>query len=111
MSAGALAADLDAQDVICLNLERAIQVCVDMAAHVLSRYETPAPESMAAAFLRLAELGVIQHGTADRMVKAVGFRNVAVHAYQAIDWGIVYAIITTHLEDFTTFAREIEAAA
>jgi uncharacterized protein YutE (UPF0331/DUF86 family) len=107
-SAEMLARDLDAQDIICLNLERAVQVCVDMAAHVLSDREAPAPESMASAFLRLRDSGVLSEATAERMVKAVGFRNVAVHQYQEIDWKIVYAIITQRLDDFRHYAREIE---
>jgi uncharacterized protein YutE (UPF0331/DUF86 family) len=30
-----------------------------------------------------------------------------VHAYQEIDWDIVYRIITEHLNDFRDFARQI----
>jgi uncharacterized protein YutE (UPF0331/DUF86 family) len=41
------------------------------------------------------------------MAKSVGFRNTAVHAYQEIDWNIVYCIITEHLDDFRDFAQQI----
>ena len=34
-------------------------------------------------------------------------RNTAVHAYQEIDWHIVYRIITKHLDDFRDFARQL----
>ena len=44
---------------------------------------------------------------AERMAKAVGFRNTAVHAYQEIDWQIVFIIITKHLGDFREFARQV----
>jgi uncharacterized protein YutE (UPF0331/DUF86 family) len=44
------------------------------------------------------------------MGKAVGFRNTAVHAYQEIDWEIVYRIITEHLSDFRDFSRQILTA-
>ncbi len=109
-SADALARDLDAQDIICVNLERAVQLCVDMAAHVLSDRETAAPDSMADAFLQLQRHGVISAAIAERMIKAVGFRNMAVHEYQALDWNIVYAVATRHLDDFVQYAREIDAA-
>ncbi len=109
-SADVLSADLDTQDIVCLNLERAVQVCVDIAMHILADIEAPAPDTMADAFVALAQQGIISESTAARMVKAAGFRNVAVHEYQELDWNIVYAILTRHLDDFVQYAREIEAA-
>jgi uncharacterized protein YutE (UPF0331/DUF86 family) len=38
-------------------------------------------------------------------------RNIAIHAYQEINWEIVYAIITSRLEDFVEFARAVSNAA
>lgn len=99
--------DLDIQDIITLNLERAVQVCVGIAAHILAEFTTPAPSTMAESFDRLHEVGVISEQTALRMKKAVGFRNVAVHEYQKIDWLIVYRIVTEHQGDFKQFAREV----
>lgn len=43
------------------------------------------------------------------MRKAVGFRNIAVHAYDSIDWEIVYSIATERLQDFKEFARTVSA--
>ena len=100
--------DLDAQDIIVLNLERAIQECVDIALHIISEDNSiPVPDSMAQAFLTLRQMNVISAETAQNLAKAVGFRNIAVHAYQQIDWQIVYQIITSKLDDFKKFAQEI----
>jgi uncharacterized protein YutE (UPF0331/DUF86 family) len=41
------------------------------------------------------------------MSKSVGFRNTAVHAYQEIDWDMVYCTITKHLDDFRGFADQV----
>ena len=41
------------------------------------------------------------------MKKAVGFRNIAVHNYQEIDWEIVFNICHHKLDDFRTFAQVI----
>ena len=41
------------------------------------------------------------------MKKAVGFRNIAVHAYDTMDWDIVFAIASRHLQDFADFAHVI----
>lgn len=105
----ALAVDLDSQDIVALNLERAVQISVDIGSHVLLDYDTPSPESMGAVFSSLAAAGVLDAALAERMTKAVGFRNIAVHEYQTIDWNIVYSIITTKLGEFRLFAAAILA--
>jgi uncharacterized protein YutE (UPF0331/DUF86 family) len=100
--------DYDAQDVVVLNLERAVQQAVDVATHMLADSSQPIPETMRAAFTGLSEMGVLSDRTAKRMVKAVGFRNTAVHAYQQIDWAIVRSIITDRLSDFGEFIKEVD---
>lgn len=62
---------------------------------------------MADNFAILQEANVITPALAERMMKAVGFRNIAVHSYQTIDWNIVYQICTRHLNDFRQFAKAI----
>ena len=106
-SAELLAGDYDLQDIIALNLERAIQTCVDIGLHMISDLEISVPETMAQTFGALQKAGCLDVATAERMAKLVGFRNTAVHAYQAIDWDIVYSIITNHIDDFRDFARQI----
>ena len=102
--------DYTRQDVIVLNLERAVQACVDVGLHIFSGRNEPVPDSMGDVFLRLARLGIIDAKTAQALKGAVGFRNVAVHAYQEIDYAIVYSICTKHLNDFRAFARQIMVA-
>lgn len=102
-----LEADLDLQDVLVLNLSRAVQLCVDMAVHMLSEVPLPPPGTMGEAFDRLAQAHLLEADLALRMKKAVGFRNIAVHAYDAINWNIVFAIATRHLDDFDDFARAV----
>jgi uncharacterized protein YutE (UPF0331/DUF86 family) len=97
----------DLQDIIVLNLERAVQTCVDIGLHLASDREMPVAESMAETFKNLNRAGILDSRTAERMAKAVGFRNTAVHAYQEMDWEIVYRIITEHLDDFRAFSRQI----
>lgn len=99
--------DYDLQDIIVLNLERSVQMCVDIGLHIISDLEVPAPETMADTFSVLARADCLDDAVAERMIKAVGFRNTAVHAYQEIDWHIVYRIIAEHLDDFRDFARQV----
>ncbi len=102
-----LESDPDIQDILVLNLSRAVQLCVDIAAHVLLDYETLPPNTMGETFDRLAELALIEPELRDNLKRSVGFRNMAVHNYDVLNWHIVYAIATTHLEDFTGFASAV----
>lgn len=106
-SLDALLKDYDLQDIIVLNLERAVQSCVDIGLHLISELEIPVPDNMGQTFVALRRAGYLSDVVADRMVKAVGFRNTAVHAYQEIDWQIVYRIVTEHLDDFREYARQM----
>ena len=55
----------------------------------------------------LCEAGMISADLAGRMKKAVGFRNIAVHNYESINWAIVYTIATAHIRDFEEFAQTV----
>jgi len=102
-----LAQNADLQDIIALNLQRAVQLSVDVASHLIGDTDMTPPSTMAEHFDALNRLQVISPALADRMKKAVGFRNLAVHSYQAIDWNIVYQICSRHLDDFRQFAKAI----
>ena len=102
-----LLADLDLQDVIVLNLSRAVQMCVDLGAHMLSSLDQPPPNTMGETFDRMADAKVLDRQLADRMKKSVGFRNIAVYNYDDLDWAIVHAIASRHVADFRAFAAVI----
>lgn len=92
-----------------LNLTRAIQISVDIGAHIIASSEERPPVSMGDTFVTLRKLGILDEDTAIRMRKSVGFRNIAVHGYDDINFSIVYSIITTQLDDFNQFARAVSA--
>ena len=54
-NAEALAADIDAQDILSLNLTRAVQLCVDIGTQLLTRASEVAPETMSHTFTLLAQ--------------------------------------------------------
>lgn len=103
----AFAEDLDAQDIIVLNLTRAVQLSVDLAMHICATTQLPTPETMGEAFERLREIHVLTPEVTDKMKKAVGFRNIAVHNYDEIDIGIAYTIAKEHTQDFVEYIRQI----
>lgn len=93
--------DPDLQDIIALNLTRTVQLCVDIGAHLIAGMEVPPPDTMGQIFDALAGARIIDGNLAMQLKKAVGFRNIAVHEYEEIDWTIVHAIARHHLGDFT----------
>lgn len=100
-----LAADIDLQDIISLNLNRAVQIAVDIGAHLIAGMEVPPPDTMGQTFDLLAQQGVLNSELASSLKKAVGFRNIAIHNYENINWNIVHSIVKYHLADFTAFAK------
>lgn len=100
--------DVDAQDILTLNLSRAVQLSVDISSHILSSTQLPAPQTMGESFAAMETLGVIDADLATDLKKSVGFRNIAVHNYEAINWAVVYSIVTERLGDFTAFAKAID---
>ncbi|MDA8225007.1 MAG: DUF86 domain-containing protein [Betaproteobacteria bacterium] len=100
-----LAQHPDAQDIVSLNLTRAVQLCVDIALHWLAdQPQAELPTTMGGAFEALAHRGSITPALALHMKQAVGFRNLAIHAYETINWEIVHAICSSRLEEFRVFA-------
>lgn len=96
-------ASLDKQEIIILNLQRAVQICVDIGNHIAVDYAV-SPTTMADVFRILAEKNVITKLNADNLAKAVGFRNIAVHQYDVLDNNIIFSIIQNNLNDFIEFA-------
>ena len=87
-----LKGDYDSQDIISVNLERAVQICVDIAIHIASDFPKESPKTMADAFLILARKNIIAQNLAERMLKAIAFRNISVHQYQSVNWEIAFSI-------------------
>ncbi|MBU3916666.1 DUF86 domain-containing protein, partial [bacterium] len=99
--------DWDLQDIIVLNLQRSVQISVDIASHIISQLNRKTPLTMADTFTELHEARIISKQIAERMIKSVSFRNISVHQYQDIEWNIVYSIITSNLGDFKEFAKSV----
>lgn len=58
-TAAKLSHDIDAQDIVSLNLTRAVQICVDLASHTIASREIRAPDTMDQAFDALADAALI----------------------------------------------------
>ena len=94
-------------DAIVLNLQRACELVIDIAMYIISTQKLGIPQTKKEAFEILLKNNYITDETYKKMRGMIGFRNIAVHSYQTINWETVFQIITTELEDFKQFVKEI----
>ena len=97
-------ADWKIQRIVERTLQMAIEVCVDIANHVIADRGLRVPATYAEAFDVLAEAGLLPVKEREAMVRMVGFRNVVVHEYARIDAQIVVRILREHLDDLSRFS-------
>lgn len=105
--AAALTTDLDTRDLVAFNLMLAVQHCLDIASHVIADERWRPATTLAGAFHRLADHGVLTRGTADALGRAAGLRNVVAHGYAGVDVGFLHQGATAGLGDLEAFAREV----
>ncbi len=99
--------NLDLQDVITLNLQRLIQLGIDIACILISNQNLLIPERMADVFLLLNRLEIIDSDLAFKLAKSVGLRNLAVHEYSNLDLDLLYEFAYTEIQDYTIFMLAI----
>jgi uncharacterized protein YutE (UPF0331/DUF86 family) len=74
-------ADVQGRDLASFYLFRAIQDCIDLAAHWVADEGWGSPDDAGSTFDVLADRKAIGRDLAERMRKAVGFRNLIAHGY------------------------------
>ncbi len=99
--------DVDAQDIILFNLQLAIQNCIDIAAHIISEEVMEVAGSTSEMFYYLEENSVIKQQLTEKMIKAVGLRNLIVHEYGNLDMKIVYEASRHDIKDLNDFLKAV----
>jgi uncharacterized protein YutE (UPF0331/DUF86 family) len=90
-------------------LQIAIQALQDVASHIVSDQRLGEPSSNQALLTLLAGADWLSNDTASALRSAIGFRNVLVHGYTAVDPGIVRDVLENHLGDLHAFVTQIRA--
>lgn len=96
-------ADWKVQRIVERTLQMAIEVCVDIATHVIADRRLRVPATYADAFDVLAEAGLLPSAEREAMGRMVGFRNVVVHEYARVDAEVIVRILREHLDDLARF--------
>ena len=99
--------DPDRQEIVLFNFQMALQNCIDIAAHIISDQGVGVPGSTNEMLYLLEENGYIDQSLTEKMVKAVGFRNLMVHEYGKIDMKRVFDFACNDIEDLNDFIKRI----
>ena len=85
----------------------AIESCIDMCNHVISRNGFRAPEDYGDTFRVMNEEGALEPDFSDDLVNMAKFRNRLVHIYLEVENKQVYEILQDRLNDFKKFVDSI----
>ena len=99
--------DIDRQESILFNIQTAVQNCIDIAAHIISEESFGVPGSTTEMLYILEKNGYLDNDLTQKMVKAVGFRNLIVHEYGKIELEQVYEIAQNDINDLNEYLRAI----
>lgn len=99
--------DFTKQDSIILNIQRACEASIDLAMHIVSERKLGVPKASREGFKLLQEAHIIDSSLAKTLMNMVGFRNIAVHDYQALKIDILEAILDKHIDDFKQFTKVV----
>lgn len=91
-------------------LQLSIQICIDLAAQVVSEQSAAPPSSYSDVFKILGDKGVVSADLAKRLGDAARQRNLLVHIYMEIDDKAVFASLA-FLDDLREFAKVVEGLA
>ncbi len=100
-------ADWKTRRIVERSLQIMLEVCADIANHIVSDEGLRAPTSYTDTFAVLGEAGVIDTEIEKRLREMAKFRNILVHGYDKIDEAIVVNILHKHLPDFSTYRDAI----
>jgi len=99
--------DWKTQRIVERLLQIMVEICIDIAGHIISDGKLRMPTGYADAFRVLVEAGVLDASLGDRLERMAKFRNIVVHAYEEIDAAIVVGILSGRLDDFDAFKQAV----
>jgi uncharacterized protein YutE (UPF0331/DUF86 family) len=99
--------DWKAQRVVERTLQMMIEICADIAGHIISDKGYRVPATYADTFRVLYENGILNKDLFETMEKMAKFRNIIVHHYDKVDTEIVIGILKKDLKDFLAYKDAI----
>lgn len=97
--------DMDRQESVLFNLQMAVQNCIDLAAHIVAEKGLGVAGSTNELFYLLEEQGYLGQDLTEKMIRAIGFRNLIVHEYGKLDMEVVFRVCHEDVKDLEEFSR------
>lgn len=91
------------QRIVERTLQMAIELCADIANHIISDRGYRVPTTYADAFSILNENHILDDPLFQSLTNMCKFRNILVHEYDKVDPAIVVSILKNHLQDFALY--------
>lgn len=104
------AGDWKTQRIVERTLQMMVEICLDVANHIVSDKGYRRPVGYADHFTVLRENGMLSARLTARLMKMAKFRNLIVHNYDKIDAEIIVGILKKNLPDFEAFKTAIMSA-
>jgi uncharacterized protein YutE (UPF0331/DUF86 family) len=95
--------EIQIQESFILNLQRAVQSAIDLAAHIVSSKGLGLPKVLRENFQILSQVNIIEKDLGERLENMVGFRNIAIHDYSRISVDYLKSILAHNLKDLEDF--------
>ncbi|GAB4365627.1 MAG: type II toxin-antitoxin system toxin [Methylohalobius crimeensis] len=92
------------QDAIAMNLQRICELAIDIANHLIKTKKLGLPQDSRDSFALLQRAGLIGAEQMKTLQAMVGFRNILVHEYQALDLNIMVDAIEHRMREVVDFA-------
>jgi uncharacterized protein YutE (UPF0331/DUF86 family) len=80
-----------------------VQSTIDLAESVIAYKKLRKPTTMAESFHILHEAGIIPTDLLQRLIQMTGFRNAIAHAYEDLNYDIVFDVLHSGKEDICAF--------
>lgn len=93
------------QDAIAMNLQRACELTIDIANHLVKIKKLGLPQDSKDSFALLNRAGIISTEMMTHLQAMVGFRNILVHQYATLNLAILVKIIEHRLGELLDFAN------
>jgi len=97
--------DYQKQDAIAMNLQRACELCIDIANHLIRSKKLGLPKDSRESFALLQRAGLIDEPMTAKLQAMVGFRNILVNDYANLDLKIIIDVVEHHLQELLDFAN------
>lgn len=84
----------------------AVQATIDLAEAIIAFKDFRRPTTYSETFHILQEENFVSQDLADKLINMARFRNIIVHDYEDLDFGIIYDILQNRLVDIEEFLAQ-----